>query len=204
MNDNDKNIFITIPVLIDYQVLSKYIGAKLVGEILSNDSNDGDKSNYAMVLDVSIEKSNLEGFDLLLNITLKMLTSLFKNREVKIYFHAALELDNDLQHISLKDFEIDGKTDNRFADKLLETVVNKWMYKKLKKKMFFDLMPIITEKVSSINLELENKLEVKDGVHFIGSLDKVELCKLKAAEKVLWVWISINGIGLLEIEKLEM
>ena len=200
----DQNINITVPVVIGYQVLTRYIGGKLVGEILSNDNKEGEKSNYAMVLDVSIEKSNLEGFDLLLNITLKTLTNLFKNREIKILFHAALELDKDLQHVSLKDFEIDGKTTNRIADKLLETITNKWMYKKLKKKMFFDLMPLIEEKVAAINLELENKLEAKDGVHLIGSLNTVKICKISAGEKELWVSILVHGTGLLEIVKLEL
>jgi len=200
----DENINVTIPVIINYQVLTRYIGGKLVGELLSNDNKDGEKSNYAMVLDVSIEKSNLEGFDLLLKVTLKTLTNLFKNREVEIFLHAALELDKDLQHVSLKDFEVDGKTNNRFADRLLETIVNKWMYNRLKKKMFFDLMPLIEEKVAAINLELKDKMQAKEGVHLLGSLDKVGISKITAGDNELWISVSINGTGLIELEKLEL
>jgi len=200
----DENINVTIPVIINYQVLTRYIGGKLVGEILSNDNKDGEKSNYAMVLDVSIDKSNLEGFDLLLKVTLKTLTNLFKNREVEIFLHAALELDKDLQHVSLKDFEVDGKTNNRFADRLLETIVNKWMYNRLKKKMFFDLMPLIEEKVAAINLELKDKMQAKEGVHLLGSLDKVGISKITAGDNELWISVSINGTGLIELEKLEL
>ena len=200
----DKNISITIPVIIGYKILEKYLGGKLVGKILSNENKQGEKSNYAMVLDVSIEKSNLEGFDLLLNITLRTLTNLFKNREVIIFFHAALELDKDLQQVSLKDFEIDGKTQNRFADRLLETVVNNWMYSKLKKKMHYDLMPLLKEKVTALNLELENKLEAKAGVNLLGSIDKVEISNLRAGEKELCISVSVLGTGLIELEKLEL
>lgn len=200
----DKNINITIPVVLGYQVLDKYLREKLVGEILSKENKDGEKSNYAQVLDISIEKSYLEGFDLLLNITLKTLTNLFKNRQVKIFFHAALELDKELQHISLKDYEVDGKTKNWFTDRLLETIVNKWMYKRLKKKMNFDLMPHIEEKVGAINLELENKLEAKDGVLLFGSLDKVEISNITAGENELWISVSVSGTGLLELEKLDL
>ena len=200
----DENINITIPVIINYQVLTRYIGGKLVGEILSNENKEGEKSNYAMVLDVSIEKSNLEGFDLLLKVTLKTLTNLFKNREVEIFLHAALELDKDLQHVSLKDYEVDGKTNNRFADRLLETIINKWMYKKLKKKMFFDLMPLIEEKLVAINLELKDKLEAKEGVNLLGSLDKVGISKITAGDKELWISVSIIGTGLIELEKLDL
>lgn len=200
----DQNINITIPVIVSYLVLDKYLGQKLVGEILSKENKEGEKSNYAQVLDISIEKSYLEGFDLLLNITLKTLTNLFKNREVKIFFHAALELDKEIQQVSLKDFEVDGKTKNWFTDRLLETIVNKWMYKRLKKKMNFDLMPHIEEKVGAINVELENKLEMKEGVCLIGSLDKVEISKLTAGEKELWISVSVRGTGVLELEKLEL
>lgn len=202
--NNDQNIKITVPVIIGYPVLDKYLKEKLIGEIISKEDSDGKKSNYAQVLDVSIEKSELEGFDLRLNIGLQTLTSFFKNKHVQIYFHAALQLDKELQHISLKDYEIDGKTKNWFADKLLETVVNNWMYDKLKKKMNFDLMPHIEEKVGSLNEKLENRLEAKEGVHLIGSLDKLEISNLKAGEKELWIMVSITGTGIVELEKLEM
>lgn len=200
----DQNINITIPVVVGYQVLDKYLREKLVGEILFNENKEGEKSNYAQVLDISIEKSYLEGFDFLLNISLKTLTNLFKNREVKIFFHAALELDKELQLVSLKDFEVDGKTKNWFADKLLETIVNNWMHEKIKKKMNFDLMPHIERKVGAINKELENKLEAKEGVYLIGALDKVKSSNLKAGIEGLWISVSVSGTGLLELEKLEL
>ncbi|MBT8319880.1 MAG: DUF4403 family protein [Gramella sp.] len=201
---NDQNINITIPVIIGYNILTKYLKEKLIGEIISKEDSDGGKSNYAQVLDVSMQKSDLEGFDLRVDMNLQTLTSLFKNKQVKILFHAALELDRELQHISLRDYEIDGKTKNWFADKLLETVVNKWMYEKLKKKMNFDLMPHIDEKIGSLNEKLENKLEAKEGVHLIGSLDKLEISNLKAGENELWISLTATGTGLVELEKLEL
>ncbi len=201
---SDQNINLTVPVIISYTTLDKYLRQKSIGEIISKENSDGKKSNYAQILDMSMEKSELENFDLKLNITLQTLTSLFKNKKVTIYFHAALELDRELQHISLKDFEVDGKTQNWFADQLLETVVNRWMYDKLKKKMNIDLMPHIEEKVSSLNEDLENKLEAKEGVHLIGSLDKIEISNLKAGENELWISVTVAGTGMVELEKLEM
>ncbi|TRO67108.1 DUF4403 family protein [Christiangramia sabulilitoris] len=202
--NNDQNIKITIPVIIGYPVLDKYLKEKLIGEIISKEDSEGNKSNYAQILDVSIEKSEWEGFDLRLNISLQTLTSFFKNKRVQIYFHAALDLDRELQHIALREYEIDGKTNNWFADKLLETVVNKWMYEKLRKKMNFNLMPHIEEKVGSLNEKLENKLEAKEGVHLIGSLDKLEISNLKAGEHELWISVSITGTGIIELDKLEL
>jgi hypothetical protein len=201
---NEQNIDITVPVIIGYHVIDKLLREKLVGEIISKENSKGEKSNYAQILDVSIQKSELEGFDLCLDIKLQTLTSLFKNKQVQIYFHAALELDKELQHISLKDYEVDGKTKNWFADQLLETVVNKWMYEKLKKKMNIDLMPHIEEKVGSLNEKLENKLEAKEGVNLIGALDKIEISNLKAGNHDLWISVSVTGTGLVELEKLDL
>lgn len=201
---NDQNINLTVPVIIAYSVLDKYLREKLVGEIISKENSEGKKSNYAQILDVSISKSDLEDFDLCLDINLQTLTSLFKNKQVKVLFHAALQLDRELQHISLKDFEVDGKTRNWFADKLLETVVNTWMYEKLKKKMNFDFLPHIEEKIGALNEKLENRLEAKEGVHLIGSLDKLEISNLKAGENELWISVSISGTGIVELEKLEI
>lgn len=201
---NEQNINITVPVIIGYDVLGKYLRQKLIGEIISKENSDGKKSNYAQILDVAIAKSEMEGFDLCLEINLQTLTSLFKNKQIKLLFHAALHLDRELQHISLEDYEVDGKTRNWFADRLLETVVNNLMYEKLKKKMNFDLMPIIEEKIGALNEKLENKLEAKEGVHLIGSLDKLEISNLKAGENELWISVSVSGNGLVELEKLEM
>lgn len=201
---NEQNINITVPVIIGYDVIGKYLKQKLIGEIISKENSDGKKSNYAQILDVSIDKSQMEGFDLCLEINLQTLTSLFKNKQIKLLFHAAMHLDRELQHISLQDYEVDGKTKNWFADRLLETVVNNLMYEKLKKKMNFDLMPPIQEKVGALNEKLENKLEAKEGVNLIGSLDKLEISNLKAGENQLWISVSVSGNGLVELEKLEI
>ncbi|GAA4308042.1 hypothetical protein GCM10023115_37500 [Pontixanthobacter gangjinensis] len=200
----DQNINITIPVIIDYIVLDKYLKQKLVGEIISKGDSETGKSNYAQILDVSISKSDKEDFDLCLDINLQTLTSLFKNKQIKVLFHAALYLDREKQHISLKDFEVDGKTNNWLTDQLLEKLINNWMYTKLKKKMNFDLLPHLEEKIASLNEKLEDKLEAKEGVHLIGSLDNLEISNLMAGEKELWISVSVTGTGLVQLEKLEL
>ncbi|MDX1761788.1 MAG: DUF4403 family protein [Christiangramia sp.] len=200
----DQNINITIPVIINYSVLDKYLRQKLVGEIISKGDSEASKSNYAQILDVSISKSEKEDYDLCLDINLQTLTSLFKNKQIKVLFHAALQLDREKQHISLKDFEVDGKTQNWLTDQLLEKVINNLMYDKLKKKMNFDLLPHLEEKIASLNEKLEDKLEAKEGVHLIGSMDKLEISNLMAGEKELWISVSVTGTGLVQLEKLDM
>lgn len=200
---SDTNIDVTIPVKIGYPILDKFLRSKMIGEIISKEGSEGKKSNYAQILDVSIEQSELEAYDLCLNIDLQTLTSLFKNKQVKILFHAALQLHKEEQRISLADYKIDGKTKNWIADQVLETLMNKWMYEKLKRKMNFDFMPHIEEHVKSLNEKLENKLEAKEGIHLIGSLENMELSNLKAGDTDLWVSVTVKGTGIVELTKLD-
>lgn len=203
-NENlDQNINITLPVIVGYQVIDTYLKEKLVGEIIDSSNKRGVKSNYARVLNVSIEKSNVQGFDLLINISLKTLTSIFKNRQVRLFFHAALELDQEQQQVYLKDFEVDGRTKNWFSDRILETIVNNWMYERLKNKMKVDLLPLIKEKVAAFNQDFENKLEAKEGVHLLGSLDMVKISGIAARPSEFWILVTIKGTGFIELSKLE-
>ncbi|CAL67947.1 DUF4403 family protein [Christiangramia forsetii] len=200
---SDTNIDVTLPVKIGYSVIDELLRSKMIGEIISKEDSNGEKSNYAQILDVSIEKSQLEAYDFLLNINLQTLTSLFKNKQVKILFHASLDLDKGQQRVSLKDYLIDGKTKNWIADQLLETVLNKWMYGKFKKKMNFDFMPHIEKHIKSLNEKLENKLEAKEGIHLIGSLENLELSNLKAGDADLWISVTTKGTGIIELTKLD-
>ncbi|MCM8569319.1 DUF4403 family protein [Gramella jeungdoensis] len=208
MNDSDKiseaNFNVSIPVKIGYPVLDNYLREKLVGEIISKENEDGEKSNYAQILDISISKSELEDFDLCLHVNLQTLTSLFKNKQVELLFHASLELNREFQKISLKDYEVDSKTGNWIANQLLEAVINKWMYAKLKEKMNFNFMPHIEEQMDALNEKLENKLEAKEGIHLIGSLDDLEISRFKAGENDLWISLNISANGVVEIEKIKL
>ncbi|WP_231896364.1 DUF4403 family protein [Gramella sp. MAR_2010_147] len=200
---SDTNVNVTIPVKIGYPVLDKFLQSKMIGEIISKEGADGEKSNYAQILNVSIGRSDKEGFDFCLDVNLQTLTNLFKNKQVRVFFHAKLELHKEEQRIALKDYKIDGKTKNWIADQLLETVVNKWMYDKLKRKMNFDFLPHIQEHIKSLNEKLENKLEAKEGIHLIGSLENMQLSNLKAGEEDLWVSITVKGTGIIELTKLD-
>ncbi|MCG9971928.1 DUF4403 family protein [Christiangramia crocea] len=208
MNDLDKiseaNFNVTIPVKIGYPVLDNYLREKLVGEIISKENEEGKTSNYAQILDVSITKSELEDFDLCLHVNLQTLTSLFKNKQVRLLCHASLELDRENQKISLKDYEVDSKTSNWIANQLLEAVINKWMYSKLKQKMNFNFMPHIEEQMDALNEKLENKLEAKEGIHLIGSLDDLEISQFMAGENDLWISLNISANGVVEIEKIKL
>jgi len=193
---------ITIPVKIGYHVLNDFLKQKLVGEIISKESDEGEKSNYAQILDISIEKSEHPDYDLCLPVTVQTLTSLFKNKQVKFLFYAQLHLDRELQKLELTAYEVDGQNNNWFMDQALETVVNKWLYSKLKEKMNFNFMPHLEEQMSSLNHKLEDKIEAKEGIHLIGFLENLEVAQFMADEQDLWISMHLKANGVVEIEKI--
>ena len=203
-NISEADINIKIPVKIGYSVLNAYLKEKLVGEIISKEDEDGDKSNYAQILDIQMQKSDLEEYDLCLPITVQTLTSLFKNKQVKFLFYAKLELDRELQKIFLSDYEIDGQNNNWLVNRALETIVNKWMYDKLKEKMNFNFMPHIEEQMDALNEKLENRIEAKEGIHLIGSLDNLEVSQFMAGENDLWISMRMKMNGVVDIEKIKL
>jgi len=200
---SDTNLDVTIPVKIGYPVIDEILKAKSIGEIIGKEDSEGKKSNYAQILDISMRKSELANYDLCLTIDLQTLTNLFKNKQIRVYFYAALKLDAAEQRMCLEDYKIDGKTNNWITDQFLEMVVNKWMYDKLKKKMNFNFMPHIKKNLKSLNEKLENKLEAKEGVNLIGSLENLELSNLKAGENDLWISVTVKGTGFVELTKLD-
>ena len=207
MNENEilseASMDITLPVRIGYPVLDEYLKEKLVGEIISKENPEGKSANYAQILEISVDRSDRGDFDLCISLTLQTLTTFFKNKQVKILFYAFFDLDRKEQRIFLKDYEVDGISNGWLADQLIETLINKWMYKRLKEKMNFEFMPHIKEHLESINAKLENKLEAKEGVHLLGGVENLEISRLKFEENDVWIFVAIKANGLVELTKLK-
>ena len=198
-----KLINLTLPVGIEYSAINELLREKLIGEIISKSNDETKGSNYAQILNVSIYKSHLENFDLCLELDLQTLTSIFKNRQVKIFFHAGVELDSAEQQVFLSDYKIDGKTNSWLADQFLETVVNKWMYGKLKKKMNYNFFPHLQEQMTSINDKLENQLEAKEGVYISGALEELQVMEINAMQNGIYVLLNLEGEGAIQLKKLK-
>lgn len=201
---SDANIDFTFPVKIPYPVLNEYLQKKMVGEIIKKENSDGSSSNYAQILSISMEKSEVEHYNIVLNLHLQTLTTFFKNREVEVKFHASLVLDRLEQRIYMDDYLVDGKTNNWLADQFLETLTNKWLYSRLKKKINFDLMPHIENKRDEINQKLEEKIEAKEGIHVLGALEDLEVADFKVGENDLWISVMIKGTGIIEITRITL
>lgn len=201
---SEANIDLKIPIKIGYPILDKYLKQKLIGEIISKDGSQDQGNNYAQILDISVKKSELEGFDICLDLSLQTLTTFFKNKHIRILFHASLELDRDEQRIFLKDYTADGQSNSWLADQMIETLVNKLMYAKLRKKLNFEFMPHIRENLEELNEKLENEMEARKGVHILGAMETLEISGIKFGAKDLWISVKVKGSGLVEIREIKM
>ncbi|AVR44373.1 hypothetical protein C7S20_03375 [Christiangramia fulva] len=199
----ENNIKIILPVKIGYPVLEKYLREKLMGEIIQKKKGNGEMRNFAQILELSLYKSSLANYDVALELELQTLTSLWKNRPVKLVFHAKLEFDRNVQQISISDYKMTAKSNSKIADFLLHGILNTWFYEKLKKRMNFDFLPEIASQLEKLNEKLLNQIETVEGVHLSGSLQSIEIEEITALEDHLHISLDILGDTSVEIKKIK-
>ncbi len=193
---------VALPVKIGYAVLRSYLNERMVGEMIKKENDDGNDTNYAQILNVDISKSELPDFDIILEVEFQTLTSVFKNKQGTAFFHAAIELDKVQQCISISDFQVKTRTDSWLADKLLQTLLNKWMYGRLKKKMHFNFLPKIEQQILSLNKKLDKQIKAREGVHVSGALDTLEIINIRAREAFLEIFVKMLGNAEVELKDL--
>ena len=203
-SDSPDQMDLTIPIFLTYDVLQSHLKQKMIGEILHKENDRGKVSNYAEVLNITLTKSLLPDFDLLVTIRLKTLTFLYRNKELDIDINARLHFDNEQQQISVDHFEIDSRGGSWIADQVLESVVNKFMYEKLKKRLSIDLLPQINEQLSVVNDKLASSFEPKEGIAVSGSVDHLVVEDLAAKDDAIWIFLRLEGWAVVEITEIKI
>jgi hypothetical protein len=194
--------FIRLPINIDYVVVETYLRRKLIGESISSESEDGKGSAYAEILDLSLEKSQDEGYDLALELKFKTLTTLFRNKEGKILLHVSLDFDEEEQLVSVTNFKLEGNTQNWLFNRSLETIANTFMHGKIKNKMKFNFRPEIEKQLRSLNEKLEHRLEVAEGIFLFGRLNSFRIYEIIPQASRFLILVNFEGNTLLDIKKI--
>lgn len=192
--------FISLPISIAYTVMETYLPKKMTGETIS--SEDEKVSTYAEILDLSLEKSQDEAYDLALALKFKTLTTLFKNKEGKILLHLSLDFDREEQLLSVNNFKLEGITKNWLLNRSLETMVNSFMQGKIKNKMKFDFRPEIEKHLQTLNEKLDNRLEVAEGIFIFGRLNTFKISEIKPQASQFLILVNFEGNTLLDIKKI--
>ncbi|MDT0688048.1 DUF4403 family protein [Autumnicola psychrophila] len=206
-NENIKNfpqgkVIIALPVRAKYSALEELLRKKLIGEKIKKE-DDGKITTYAEILDVAMERSLEEEYDFLLELKLRALTSLFRNKEGRLLVKLAIDFNEEDQVVTIRDYNLDGNTGNWLLNNFLESVANIFMYNKLKEKMRFELLPLIRKQLESINDKLQDRMEPKKGIFVLGDLENIRVRAIIPQEKHLLVKVDIEGMANVEIENLE-
>ncbi|HEY9184802.1 MAG TPA: DUF4403 family protein [Salegentibacter sp.] len=201
-NSLQDKISIRIPIKIGFKVLDEALRNKLVGENIETEGKDGEVSTYATILDAALTKSEKENFDLALDVKFKTRTSLFKNKEGRILLHLTIEFDPEEQEIMVKDYKLEGKSNNWLMDKALQTVANTFIYEKLKKRMKLDFSPHIEKQLREINEKLEKKIKPSEEISLSGYLENFRIVDIIPGESIFLFSIEIEGFAIAELTKI--
>jgi len=201
---DEDNIKLNLPVKISYRVLEDVLQEKLVGEQIGMEDSKGTVKNYAEVLGANLGKSQEPNFDLTLNLQLKTLTTLFKNKEVTLLVHIALGFDEVDQIIDVKEYELEGQSKSWLMDNSLETIANTLIYKKIKNKMKLDLKPHINEQLSKANQKLGNEMEAAPGVFLSGNVNKLKVAEIIPGDTLLLILLEISAYGFIDVKEIKL
>jgi len=194
--------FIKLPISIGYKVVETLMRKKMIGETISSEADDGEVTNYAEILDLSLEKSQYEDYDLAIQLKFKVLTTLFKNKEGSIILDLSFVFDQQEQLVSVNHFKVEGNTNNWLLNKSLETMFNTFMHGKIKNKMKFDFSPEIEKQLEAINKKLGNQLEVTEGVYLLGRLNTFKISDIIPETSHFLILVNFEGHSLIDVQKI--
>lgn len=199
-----ESIELKLPVVINYRVLETLLKKRLAGEYFQVEKENGEVTRYARILDVSLDQSPRADYDLRVDIKFQALTALFRNREGHLLFHASLNFNKVKEEITVEHYNLQVNSSSWILDKTLQTITNKFIYKKLKNKMALEIRPLIQEKLISINQKLQDRFEPKEGLFLTGRIDEFKISKFITGPRELFVILEIEGDTLIEIEHLDI
>lgn len=200
----NENLQLDLPIKIDYTALEALLQQKLQGKILSKGKPNGDTSDTAKIESIALRRSKNLDFDLVLHLRIKLLTTLFRNKEFELELFLALDFDPESQEISIRKYVLEGENTGWLTNTLMETLVNTLLYGILKKKLKFDLHDLIQTELEKLNRKLSGGIELKDGIFLSGRIFDFQIKTIKARQDHLSVDIRTSGVNVLNIKKISL
>ncbi len=192
---------IRIPIRIAYHVLEVFLREKFTGEEIKVEK-DGKSTRYARILELSLRKSSKEDYDLVVDFTFQLLTTLFRNKKGKISLDASVLFNEREQQIGIDRFELEGKSTSWLMNTTLEALANRLIREKLKKNLKYDFRPHIAQFAETVNEKLMAQLEAYRGLFLTGELDEIKIKGLVPGREHLLVSLGVRGHILLDIKEI--
>ena len=199
---SENNVIITLPVNLAYHAIETYLKDNYTGEIIKEEKENGKVSNYAEILDMAMEASPEEDYDIAVDVTFKNLTSVFRNKTARILLHLSLYFNEPEQEISVSKFKLEGKSGSWLFDNAMEAMANTFLHKKIKTKMLFNFREIIEKQLADLNRKLEEPYEVNPGMNLYGNLKSFRIHRIVPKIRHFYVLLNIEADAVMDIEKL--
>lgn len=203
-NTSNQDISITLPLRIYLKAIENLMKKKFIGTNISKTHANGKVSNYFKIIDISLAKSEAIPYNLTLKMKLQTLTRLFNDKDLEVSVHVNLQLDISTQKLYIEAYHINSHGNNWLANKILNSVLNTFIYKKMINSLSVDLNPLLKEKIDTLNLKLGSKLKATKGISIIGTVDKVFINQFKIKENKIWVFVTTSGWCVIDVEHLEL
>lgn len=198
------NIVLNLPVKISYKVLETYLQKKLLGKILSKGKADGSTSDTARIQKINLGRSPHEDFDLAVHLQLKMLTTFFRDKEIKMVVHLSLAFRESEQEILVPRYKLEGENNGWLVNTAVETLINNFLYSKLKQKMKFEIRPLVMQRLEGLNKKLSDGFEVADGINITGKVNEFRIKEVIPGQSTLLVAVHVLGNNVLNIQKIDL
>lgn len=200
---SQKGILINLPVKVKYSAFEGYLKENFVGEYIQTEKKDGEKVNYAEILDATLAKSTEEGYDLVLDIGFRILTKLFRNKEGRVLFHASVDFDESEQQLSVRDFKVKGDSSSWLINTSMEAIANTFVHGKLKKKMKLDIRSEVEKQLILVNRKLNDEVEIFTGIFLTGFMDNLRIRAVFPEATQFMVLLNLEGNAVIDVEKIK-
>ena len=199
----NQDISLSIPIKIGFVALKNYLNKEFVGKTISKTNSNGKEINYFKILEIEINKSSIDKYNIELIVKLETLTTFYHKRELKISVQTFVKMDVGSQNIYIDTYKIDSKGESWFANQILNPIINTFVSRKISDNANIELLPIIKKNMIQLNEMLASKIEVKSGISILGALENLTITHLEVKRDDIWVIISVNGWGIIDVEDLD-
>lgn len=197
-------ITLTLPVHIDYSVLETLMKEKMTGEFIEVVKEDREATTYAQILDVTLEKSTVKEYDLAVQLKIKMLTTLFTNKEADLFLQLAIHFNEKEQKVVVHDYDLNVDSNSWLMNTSLQAIANIFAHNTIKNKMKFDFLPEIEKQLLAINEKLENQLKIKEGVFITGNFENFRILSIDFQLEAIQLVIAGNGKTAVAIKSISL
>jgi len=201
-DESQNDIRVNLPVNISYNAINDFLKKNVIGKLIRDEKESGEVTTYAEILDISIEQSPDEKFDIVADVEFRMLTQLLRNKIGRVWLHVDLEFDEPAQEVWVSDFKLDGNTNSWLMNNSLELMANNIMQSSLKNKMKYNFKANIEKHIQDLNSKMGDPYSVSGGINLYGRIEKLKIYRIIPKQDKFLVLAKIAANAVVDVDKI--